>query len=76
MQLIDGDGTIQSFVIRIWLEEPAADSTSAVWRGHITHVASKRKVYVKEIADLMNFIIPYLHKMGVEVDGEMPPKEA
>jgi hypothetical protein len=29
----------QSFLIRLWIEEPATESRNATWRGHITHVA-------------------------------------
>lgn len=28
----------QSFVIRLWIEEPATETRKATWRGHITHV--------------------------------------
>ncbi len=28
----------QSFLIRLWIEEPATATHKAIWRGHITHI--------------------------------------
>jgi hypothetical protein len=28
----------RSFVIRLWIEEPATESQKATWRGYISHV--------------------------------------
>ncbi len=30
----------QSFLIRLWIEEPATETRKATWRGHITHIPS------------------------------------
>lgn len=30
----------QSFLIRLWIEEPATATHKATWRGHITHIPS------------------------------------
>lgn len=55
---------IQSFVVRIWIEETAKGADGALWRGHVTHVASKKRVYLSELDQLSQFIIPYLREMG------------
>jgi hypothetical protein len=57
---------IQSFVVRIWIEETAEEDGGALWRGHITHVASKKRGYLSDLDQLSQFIIPYLREMGVQ----------
>jgi hypothetical protein len=49
-----------SFVIRLWLEEVQEDMGSVVWRGHITHVASGERSYLKELDSISGFIEPFL----------------
>jgi hypothetical protein len=60
------EATSQPFVVRIWLEEAAEDGRSARWRGHITHVPSGERRYLKELNDIVAFIVPYLEGMGVK----------
>ena len=55
-----------SFIIRIWLEETAADAESAKWRGSITHVPSGKRRYFEKMKDIKPFISPYLLQMGVD----------
>ena len=55
-----------SFVIRLWLEEIEEETGHVVWRGHITHVASGERRYLKELDDIIEFIIPYLEILGVK----------
>jgi hypothetical protein len=55
-----------SFIVRIWLEEAAQGASQAVWRGHITHVPSGERCYIKELNDIRDFIMPYLEQMGVK----------
>ncbi len=62
--------TIQSFVIKIWLEETVDETDKALWRGHITHIPSKRRVYLDKLDKIIRFIIPYLEQMGVEIDSD------
>lgn len=57
------ESVTQSFVVRIWLEE----DDRATWRGHITHVRSGDRRYVEQLADIVDFIAPY-------VDGMEPGK--
>lgn len=53
------EGTDHSFIIRIWLEEILEDGQSR-WRGHITHVPSKRRRYFEGMGEIDRFIAPYL----------------
>jgi hypothetical protein len=63
----DHQPDIQSFIVKIWLEETAEEAGIAVWRGHVTHVPSGKRRYIKELADVRAFIAPYLQRMGVDV---------
>jgi hypothetical protein len=56
-----------SFVVKIWLEETAADDGQAIWRGQITHVGSGVRRYVKDLEEIIAFIVPYLRSMGVRI---------
>ncbi|MBL8166372.1 MAG: hypothetical protein JNJ61_30585 [Anaerolineae bacterium] len=55
-----------SFVVKVWLEQPAEAGSAAVWRGHITHVPSGTRRYVKNLSEVTDFIVPYLKEMGVD----------
>ncbi len=54
-----------SFIVKIWLEETLEEDGRATWRGHITHVPGGERRYLKQLNDVIGFIAPYLHKMGV-----------
>jgi hypothetical protein len=54
----------QSFIIKIWLEETAAEDGRAIWRGHITHVPGGERRYLKNLDDIASFMAPYLEPMG------------
>ncbi len=51
-----------AFVIRIWLEE--AEGGEAAWRGHITHVLSGERSYLKDLEYILKFIASYLDVTG------------
>lgn len=59
---------ICSFVIKVWLEETVAEHGAALWRGHVTHVPSGTRRYVQTLEGVLEFVIPYLVDMGVEVE--------
>jgi hypothetical protein len=79
---VKGDGlnlfesTTHSFIIKIWLEETLEEADQAVWRGHITHVPSGRREYVKDLDEILTFIMPYLEKMGVKFGAYWRIKQA
>jgi len=64
------DVTIQSFVIKIWLEETATETNRYLWRGHITHIPSRQRVYIEELNQVIRFMVPYMKQMGIEVNHE------
>jgi hypothetical protein len=58
---------IQSFVLRIWLEELPREDGRSVWRAHITDVATGERRYVQGIDGIVAFLVPRLERMGVKV---------
>ena len=57
-----------SFVVRIWREGGDSAADKVTWRGHISHVPSGRRRYIKDLAEIAAFIKPYLAEMGVPVN--------
>ena len=54
-----------SFIVKIWLEETFEETGRARWRGHITHVPSLERRYLKDLSDITTFILPYLESMKI-----------
>ncbi len=54
-----------SFIVKIWLEETFEETGTARWRGHVTHVPSGERRYLKDLSDIGIFILPYLDSMKV-----------
>jgi hypothetical protein len=61
------EARIQSFVVKIWLEEDAQTDRSARWRGSITHVPSGNRRYFQDLDEIRTTISPYLEAMGVDM---------
>ena len=56
---------VHSFIVKVWLEEETTKNTGTNWHGHITHVPSCEKRYVKNLDEIALFIQPYLEAMGI-----------
>lgn len=63
------DAINQSFIIRVWIEEPATESQPAVWRGHVTHVPSGARKYIQNLNEIAVIIAPYLVELGVSINN-------
>ncbi len=59
------------FVIRIWVEE-IETGRQVQWRGHVTHVMSENRKYLKDLDDLTAFIQAYVHAW--DAPGRTPPE--
>jgi len=57
----------QSFIVKIWVEDSAEEMSRGVWHGHITHVSSHQRRYLKDLSEIQDYIAPHLEAMGVEV---------
>lgn len=59
-----------SFIIKLWLEATDEQSQKSVWRGHITHVPSRKRVYFDQYEAILAFIRPFIDQAAP------PPDEA
>ena len=57
---------VHSFIVKVWLEEEATKNSCTIWHGHITHVPSGDRRYLKNLDEIALFIQPYLEAMGVQ----------
>jgi hypothetical protein len=62
---------IQSFVIRIWLEEISEGSGESVWRGHITHVETKKRIHFTRPEQIAEIVASYMDEMGVDTTSRL-----
>jgi hypothetical protein len=62
------ESTTQSFIVKVWVEESADGTSQGVWHGHITHVPSRKRQYLKNLDEIKDFIAPHLEEMGVKLD--------
>ena len=61
------DSNSQSFIVKVWVEDSAMVRDHGVWHGHITHVPSHVRRYLKNLDEIEDFIAPYLEAMGVKL---------
>jgi hypothetical protein len=57
----------QSFIVKVWVEDSAGKTGRGVWHGHITHVPSHERHYLKDLGEIEDFIAPHLEAMGVKL---------
>ena len=61
------DPGAQSFIVKVWVEDNAQTGSLGVFRGHITHVSSHERRYLKNLGEIEDFIAPHLEEMGVKL---------
>jgi hypothetical protein len=59
---------LQSFIVRIWVEEKREGEEAPPWRGSITHVLTGGKRYIKSLDEITRYFKNYLHGIGVSFD--------
>ena len=59
------DVSEDSFIVKVWLENPPTRTQGARWRGHVTHVHSGQRRYAQHLDDIPLIIMPYLQAMDV-----------
>ena len=65
------ESNTHSFIVKVWLEETAEEAGRATWRGHITHVPSGERRYVRYLNEITAFIAFYLERMGVKMRSRL-----
>lgn len=66
------EASTQSFIIKIWIEETAAEAGRTRWRGHITHVPSGQRRYLEHLEEILPFMEPHLRQIGIRVKRSWP----
>ena len=64
-QFIEPD--THSFVVKIWVDDRDEKTGRVIWRGHITHVASRRRQYFDGLSGLIVFLLPYLKALNIRL---------
>lgn len=54
------ESTLHSFIVKLWLEDAGGKKKRTVWRGHITHVPTGARRYLRSLSDVTEFIREYL----------------
>jgi hypothetical protein len=57
----------QSFIVKVWVEDDIETGGQGVLRGHITHVSSHERRYLKNLDEIEDFIAPHLAEMGIKL---------
>ena len=55
-----------SFIVKIWLEETAAEAGIVRWAGSVTHVPGGERQNVSDVTQIASAIMTYLQSMGVK----------
>lgn len=55
------------FRVKIWVEESTVGTTKAKWRGYITHIPDNKTRYFSDALGIIQFVLPYLKKLGVQI---------
>jgi hypothetical protein len=59
---------IQSFLIKIWLEESTDEDGKVLWRGYVTHVPGGERRFFDNLNAIVRFIKPYLGELNDDSD--------
>ena len=60
----------ESFIVKIWTQEGGSGAEGANWRGQVTHVLSGEQRNFRNLAEIEQFMLPYLRELGMEVDSD------
>ena len=70
----ESDVNLQSFIVKLWIEDSEENSTNSTWHGTITHVPSGANRSVRSLHEVLNFMKLYLEEKGAteELESEKP----
>lgn len=58
------ESNVHSFIVKLWREEADGQADQGNWRGHVTHVPSGERHYIKNPYEITRIITPYLQVEG------------
>lgn len=64
------EARIQSFIVKIWLEEAAQADRPARWRGSLTHIPSGKRRYFQNLDEIQATLVPYMEGMGLDMSAK------
>ncbi|MFW6063759.1 MAG: hypothetical protein ACOC9V_06235 [Chloroflexota bacterium] len=71
MDDIHGDGfeiSTESFMVKVNIEQQAAESGALKWQGIIVHIASGDVFHFDNLHQIERVVIPYLQAHGIPFD--------
>lgn len=57
-----------SFVVKVWEKEGGAQEEGVPWRGSITHVGTGKRLYLENLREVSDFLVPYVRDLGGSLD--------
>jgi hypothetical protein len=63
---MDKESKVQSFIVKLRLEDAGDQTGEVVWHGYITHVPGGERRYLKSLSDITDFIEATLKDLGVD----------
>lgn len=63
---MDKESKVQSFIIKLRLEDAGDETGTVVWHGYITHVPGGERRYLKSLSDITDFVEATLKEIGVD----------
>jgi hypothetical protein len=61
------ESQVHSFIVKLWLEKVGDEKGMTVWHGHITHVPSGERRYLKDLRDILGFVKLYIEETGADI---------
>jgi hypothetical protein len=65
-----GESKIQSFIVKVWLEDDDEDPDVTLIHGHITHVPSGERHYIRKVGEVPLVIRSRLERMGIALERD------
>jgi hypothetical protein len=65
------ESKVHSFIVKLWFEDETQRKGMGGWHGHITHVPSGERRYLKELEDIVAFIRPYIGELDRTVTSKI-----
>ena len=66
-ECMDKESKVQSFIVKLMLEDAGDETGMMVWHGYITHVPGGERRYLKSLSDITDFIEATLKETGVDL---------